>query len=216
MVIFSEQELLKTVINHPVHIVDNKGNLSPSAFIPFCSFGDDFESMSTTIENFSLPVCNSFEAVIHKDQLCYQVDLEKFRKKKNFKEQLVNGLVLILDYNEDRNMYNSPSSTLNQGYISIDTISTNFRKMLNSLNVIVTLQPFSDDLILPVENREFEIKMFKEIQVTDSFLGINEDVRGCQEKEIYDDCIRHSHVDKIRNSCSCVPLSLQNNTNVKY
>ena len=99
------------------------GNISPSAFIPFCSFGDDFESMSLKIENFSLPVCNSFEAVIHKDQLCYQVDLEKFRKKDNFKEQLDNGLVLVLDYNEDKNMLSSPLSTINQGYISINTIS---------------------------------------------------------------------------------------------
>ena len=82
------------------------------------------------IENFSLPVCNSFEAIIHKDQLCYQTDLEKFKKKKNFREQLVNGLVLILDYNEDRTMLNPPPSAMNQGYISIDTISINLKTKL--------------------------------------------------------------------------------------
>ena len=99
------------------------GNLSPSAFLPFCSFGDDLDSMSINIDNFSLPVCNSFRAVAHKDQVCYQVDLEKFKKKDNLKEQLPTGLVLILDYNEDRNMLSSPPSS-DQGYISIDTIST--------------------------------------------------------------------------------------------
>ena len=82
--------------------------------------------MSIKIENFNLPVCNSFKAVIHKDQLCYQVELEKFKKNENLKEQLVNGLVLILDYNEDRNLLISPPSTNNQGYISIDTISKSF------------------------------------------------------------------------------------------
>ena len=123
--IIADKNLLHTFNNHPVHIVDKMGKLSPSAFIPFCSFGDDLDSMSKKIENFSLPVCNSFRALIHKDQLCYQADLEKFRKRDNFKEQLVNGLVLILDYNEDRSMLSSPSSSVDQGYISIDTISIN-------------------------------------------------------------------------------------------
>ena len=79
--------------------------------------------MSRQIENFSLPVCNSFEPVLHKDQLCYQVDLEKFRSKKNFKKQLVSGLDLILDYNEDKNMLKSATSAMDQGHISIETIS---------------------------------------------------------------------------------------------
>ena len=125
-VIIADTNLLHTFNNHPVHIVDGMGNFSPSAFIPFCSFGNDNDLMSIKIENFSLPVCNSFKAVVHKDQLCYQVELERFRKKENLKEQLLNGLVLILDYNEDRNFLSSPPSTMNPGYISIDTISKNF------------------------------------------------------------------------------------------
>ena len=112
---------MHTLNNHPVHLVDNKGTLSPPAFIPFCSFGNDIDSMSMKIENFSLPVCNSFRAVLHKDQLCFEVDLEKFKRKDNLKEQLINGLVLILDYNEDKSMLSSASSNI--GYISIDTIS---------------------------------------------------------------------------------------------
>ena len=120
--IIADKDLLHTVTNHPVHIVDDIGHLSPSAFIPFCSFGEDFESMSTKVENFTLPVCNSFSAVVHKDQLCYQVDLERFRKKDNFKKQLAKGLVLILDFNEDRKLFSSPTS-VDEGSISIDTIS---------------------------------------------------------------------------------------------
>ena len=51
---------------------------------------------------FHNPVCNSFERVIHQDQLCYQVDLEKYKDKKKIKRQLQHGLVLLLDYNEER------------------------------------------------------------------------------------------------------------------
>ena len=121
--VISDKILLNFLNNHPVHLVDETLELSPSALIPFCSFGNDIESMTMKIENFSLPVCNSFKAVVHKDQLCYQVDLEKFRSKDNLKEQILNGLVLILDNNEDRNMLSSATSSMDQGYISVDTIS---------------------------------------------------------------------------------------------
>ena len=53
--------------------------LNPSAFIPFCSFGNDLEIMGAKIDGFDDPVCNSFKTKIVKNQLCYEVDLEKFK-----------------------------------------------------------------------------------------------------------------------------------------
>ena len=93
---------LREVTNHPVHIKNGKGKLSPSSFIPFCSFGQNMSVMGTHIDNFDVPVCNCFESVIHNDQLCYQVDLEKFKEPDNIQKQLQYGLVLVLDENEDR------------------------------------------------------------------------------------------------------------------
>ena len=46
--------------NHPVHIMDTTGNISPSAFIPFCAWAGDMEALGTRVSNFSLPVCNAF------------------------------------------------------------------------------------------------------------------------------------------------------------
>ena len=88
--------------NHPVHIINETGHLSPSAFIPFCSFGEDMNSMGIKVDNFDVPVCNSFKAVIHNDQLCYQVDLEKLRDPEVIDKQLKHVLVMILDENKDR------------------------------------------------------------------------------------------------------------------
>ena len=48
------ENLFHTVSNHPVHIMGN-GRLSPSAFIPFCSFGEDLNSMGIKIEQFKHP-----------------------------------------------------------------------------------------------------------------------------------------------------------------
>ena len=93
---------MQIVTNHPVHIVNKTGGLSPSAFIPFCAFGGDMKVMGTKVEGFNISVCNSFEEKILNDQLCYEVDLEKFKDRKNINNQLKKGLILILDYNEDR------------------------------------------------------------------------------------------------------------------
>ena len=90
------------VTNHPVHILNVNETFSPSAFIPFCAFGEDMKAMGKEVDGFDHHVCNSFKAKIRNDQLCYEVDLEKFKDKDNIKEQIKSGLVLILDYNEER------------------------------------------------------------------------------------------------------------------
>ena len=124
------------VTNHPVHIIDNKGALSPSSFIPFCSFGEDMESLGTRIKDFDIPVCSSFQAKIKDDQLCYELDLQKLKNNTDIEDQLKSGLFLVLDYNEDRQliMKNQISKTSeklkmfssdkeNKAQIHLDTIS---------------------------------------------------------------------------------------------
>ena len=36
------------------------------------------------------------------DQLCYEIDLEKYKNKDNIKKDMKSGLVFFMDYNEDR------------------------------------------------------------------------------------------------------------------
>ena len=138
---YLDQKNLHTVINHPVHILDEEGKMSPSAFIPFCSFGEDMNAMGIDNHNFDVPVCNSFNATIRNEQLCYKVDLESFKSKENLKEQILNGLVLILDNNEDRNMLSSDSSSIDQGYISVDTISMKkIIKLIDGVHFTIYIQ----------------------------------------------------------------------------
>ena len=89
-------------VHHPVHIVNKEGGRSPSAFIPFCEFGSNMSSMGVRIEEFDVPVCNSFQAKVLNDQLCYEVDLNRFSDKDNIENELKSGFVFIMDYNEDR------------------------------------------------------------------------------------------------------------------
>ena len=59
-------------------------------------------SMGVEVKQFDVPVCNSFQATILNDQLCYEVDLNRFSIKSNIKNELRSGFSLIMDYNEDR------------------------------------------------------------------------------------------------------------------
>ena len=97
-------------ISHPVHFVHKSGRISPSAFIPFCAFGSDMSSLAVKIDQFDVPVCNSFQAKVMNDQLCYEVDLDRLSNRNNIEFDLNPGFIFFMDYNEDRQL------TFNQSY----------------------------------------------------------------------------------------------------
>ena len=94
---------------HPVHLVSKTGNISPSAFIPFCEFGGKKSAMEFQSEHFDVPICNSFEPKILNDELCYEVDVNKFNTDNiNTKKELKSGLIFMMDYKEDRQIILNP------------------------------------------------------------------------------------------------------------
>ena len=109
--LLSESEILHKQSNHPVHMRDN-GEWSPSAFIPFCDFGGDMMVLGIKVDNFSVPVCNSFRAKILNDQLCYEIDLNQYRTDISGRK-LKQGLSFLIDKNEDR-QYSWKTHTENQ------------------------------------------------------------------------------------------------------
>ena len=136
--LFIDKVLLKTVSNHPVHVLDEAGNFLPSSFIPFCYFGDKF--IGAKIQEFEIPVCNIFKPKNYLDQLCYETNLQDLKDSQNVGNQLEMGLTLVLDYNEERQNYNininktQMQSTLypnnNDVSIHLDTISSfNFNEV---------------------------------------------------------------------------------------
>ena len=89
-------------VKHPVHIIKKDKKFSPSAFIPFCEFGGNMDAVGEKIDHFNITVCNSFQPKLTYDQLCYEIDLNRFSKKDNNEKELHLGFVFIMDYNEDR------------------------------------------------------------------------------------------------------------------
>ena len=97
-------ETIYKITNHPVHILDKDGEYSPSAFIPFCEFQGNMSVMGVKIDQFDVPVCNSFQEKILNDQLCYEVDLQNLKHENIYEKDIKLGLAFLMDYNEDRNL----------------------------------------------------------------------------------------------------------------
>ena len=123
--VLQESEYIHRISNHPVHIQDKDG-LSPSSFIPICEFGGEMKIMGDDIDEFDVPVCNSFKAKILNDQLCYEVDLNDY---KDFftNENLKKGLKFLVDENRDR--FFSWSNRI-QAKSNIDKLMVKFNKMM--------------------------------------------------------------------------------------
>jgi len=80
--------------------------LSPTALIPFCEFGEDgnFSRMGIEIDQFDVPVCNSFRPKIIEDQLCYEVNPNDYIHHNEYDS--MNDITLKL-YIRDRSIQNS-------------------------------------------------------------------------------------------------------------
>ena len=48
----------------------------------------------------------------------------------------------------------------------------------------------------------------KEITVTDSFLSLDKDIRGCQE-DSFNDCITRKYKNTLSHKCQCLPFQMK-------
>ena len=55
---------------------------------------------------------------------------------------------------------------------------------------------------------EYNLNIIKEEEVTESFLGMDQSVRGCQNEEHYDECTTRQYIENMREKCDCLPLSI--------
>ena len=49
----------------------------------------------------------------------------------------------------------------------------------------------------------------KEIQVTDSFLGLDQEVKGCQITETFENCTTNEFKEKSMKHCGCLPFNIR-------
>ena len=61
---------------------------------------------------------------------------------------------------------------------------------------------------------QYNLNNLRNIEVTKSFLGLDEDVKKCQNKESYDNCTTNYYHDNIRKKCGCLQLTININGKV--
>ena len=71
---------------------------------------------------------------------------------------------------------------------------------------------FIEPLELSLEKKYF-LNVVKEITVTDSYLSMNKNTRGCQ-KESFDECITRKYLKALINHCQCLPFQMIQNNKV--
>ena len=113
----------------------------PTALVPFCTFSNNFSTTGVKIDQFDVPVCNIFKAKLHKDQLCYEADIDNFKQDFQNSELSVS---FFIHYNEDRiiSIANQKSHEEAPNVVVVDTIGTEiWCKLITKMeNIIIKLK----------------------------------------------------------------------------
>ena len=67
--------------------------------------------------------------------------------------------------------------------------------------------PFPDSVTLSGEG-EYNLNILNQIDVTESFLGLPEEVRNCQNVESFVNCTTRHYLQNMKEKCGCLPLAL--------
>ena len=213
---------LPSLLSHPAHILDRRGDLSPSALIPFCSFGGDLALVGRKVAAFQNPVCTAFREKVVNDQLCYGIDVNRLRGDVDWEEALHSGLSLVLDTNdeydvrrlltEERHTQNPTRDILNS-YDNIQ-LRDKFTIYLNTISTGTSVTFFTNPLSDPVPitlttEGSFVLTNIKKISVTEDFLSLAPDIKNCQTEQLRTDCVTEQYHKAMLGQCQCVPISLR-------
>ena len=67
---------------------------------------------------------------------------------------------------------------------------------------------FAEPVMLIGEG-EYNLNVLKEIKVTESFVGLDQEVTKCQSIESFENCTTRNYLDVIMAQCRCLPLNVR-------
>ena len=56
---------------------------------------------------------------------------------------------------------------------------------------------------------EYNLNNLKEIKVTEAYLGLDQDIRECQNEEPFYNCTTRHYIDNLLSNCGCLPLNIK-------
>ena len=78
--------------------------------------------------------------------------------------------------------------------------------------------PFKDSLKLKI-GKKYNLNSVKQINVSEDFLYLGEDIRDCQNDLSYEDCQTKEYIDDLVRKCKCLPFNMRlsnNNVMITY
>ena len=73
---------------------------------------------------------------------------------------------------------------------------------------------FLDEVSLSGEG-SYNLNILKEIKVTESFNGLDEEIKKCQNVETYNECTTRNYIYQFKRKCGCLPLAIRLSDKVK-
>ena len=180
-------------MNHPVHLLDSKNDSLPSAFIPFCAFNGKLgipNTFSPFLNSSSFPICTSFKPIALDGQLCYKIKLNNLESK----NRRTDGLILILDLNEDRFVpFGMEEKEHDQSCTkhSFNPKDSGAKKAVKlHINTLSSFKSYGAG--------EYKMTSVKKLVGTEDFLSMPDNTKKCKV-ENYEDCKRR----KLFKNCNC-------------
>ena len=181
-----------------MHLTPNeKGQLPPSALVPFCSYQGDRSLLGQKRPELdNLTVCDKFEPTILEGQLCYSIDIAKLETGQS-EAGKSKGLLLLLDP--------SPYQIEDDGR----SVKDERNKQKTFKVYIHTLAPFT-----AYGPGAFAMSTLKRMTGTASFMELPENQKKCAIHN-REECQTDKFFSQVKANCSCVPWSITINDNTK-
>ena len=81
------------------------------------------------------------------------------------------------------------------------------------INLFFKLIIYSETVKLNGEGL-YNLNDVKYIEVTESFLGLDQEISGCQNEELREDCKTRHYIAALMTQCKCLPLGILTNNEV--
>ena len=163
-----------------------KGDLPPSALVPFCSYQEDSNMLGQKNPELNLTICDKFEPTILDGQLCYSLDVAKFGGPPT-REGRAKALFLLLD------PYPYPVNSLeNRAQRQVNDPS-HFKIYIH------TLAQYNGH-----GSGDYKLNSLKRMTATDSFKQLPDNQKNCSV-HIREQCQTMKFLNHVQNNCKCNP-----------
>ena len=191
--------MLHEVSNHPPHLIDSSGSLTPSGLIPFCAYQTSMTLLGQTRQDLPFTVCSGFKPFILQGQLCYSLDLSTI-KIDTAKTGMKHGLVLILD--EGRSKNHQKTEKFTKKAITSLNFETSSHSESSARIYLNTLASFTG-----YRAGSYALSVLKKMTGTDNFLGLPFKDKKCRI-ETFEECQIPRYIEEVNRQCGCIPWAL--------